>query len=116
MAHTPLLSSVEYSLLDNGSEIVAEFTHDVPGRDTFQIGLFEGKNPTPVQYADSGPLVARMPNPPVNLTSVWSVRIAEGAGKNVGEFSDAIEVIVGPPQNVVLTNDGEALMLTWLPP
>src|SRR6185503_7871505 len=108
MAHTPLLSSIAYSFINDGhSEIVAEFTHDVPGRDTFTIGLFEGNDPNPKQEGNFEGHVAKLPDPQVNLTSVWSVRIAEFTGKNVGEFSNAIEVIVGPPQNVELTNDGE---------
>ena len=108
----PLLSTVHY----NGSEIRAHFTYDVPGWKTFQIALFEGSNTEPSQTAGSGPLLAILPNPQMNLTSVWTVRIAAVTGIVPGEYSNAIEVIVGPPQNVVLHYDGEALKLNWLPP
>ena len=108
----PLLSTVHY----NGSEIRAHFTYDVPGWSTFQIALFEGTNTKPTQTAKSGPLLAILPNPQMNLTSVWTVRIATITGVVVGDYSNAIEVIVGPPQNVVLNYDGEALKLNWLPP
>ena len=109
----PLLSKVHY----DGSKITAHFTFDVPGPTMFQIGLFEGTNMQPTQTARApGPPEAILKDPQMNLTSIWSVRVAVVSGVVVGEYSNAIEVIVGPPQNVVLTNEGEALKLTWSPP
>ena len=108
----PLLSTVHYT----GSEIRAHFTYEVPGWSQFQIALFEGSNPKPSQTESSGPLLAILPNPKMNLTSVWTIRIAAVTGIVPGDYSNAIEVIVGPPQNVVLHYDGEALKLNWVPP
>lgn len=108
----PSLSTVHY----NGSEIRAHFTYDVPGWSTFQIALFEGTNTKPTQTAKSGPDLAILPNPQMNLTSVWTVRIAAVTGQSPVDYGNAIEVIVGPPQNVVLNYDGEALKLNWQPP
>ena len=108
----PSLSTVHY----DGSEIRAQFTYEVPGWSEFRIGLFEGTSMKPKQEGDLPASSPILQNPQMNLTSVWSVRIAARMGQAAGDYSNAIEVIVDKPQDVVLTYDGEALKLNWLPP
>lgn len=108
----PVLSQVQY----NGTLIRANFTYVDPTQQTFQIALFEGANTTPSQVASSGPLVATLNNPTMNNTSVWSVAIAAVTGGVVGPYSNHIAVVVGPPQNISVIYDGDALQLAWSPP
>lgn len=109
---TPVLSQVHYS----GTQIRANFTYEGKDQQNFQIALFEGTGTTPAQVAPSGPLVAVLSNPRMNTTSVWSVAVAAIVGGVVGDYSNRIAVIVGPPQNISVTYDGSALVLAWSPP
>ncbi len=107
----PVLSQVQWI---GTTTIQANFTFS--SGSTFQIGLFQGTNETPTQTAAATPGVAMLSNPQVDTTSVWTIRIAQTSGSTVGPYSNAIPVIVGPPLNITVANDGNALALTWAPP
>jgi hypothetical protein len=108
----PVLGQVTYSTESN--EITANWTASWAG--TYRLALFKDFGTDPIQYSDWPGRFGVLSNPVLDTASVFTVAVATLDGTTVGPYSNPVAVIVGPPQNVRLDYDGEALVLSWTVP
>jgi hypothetical protein len=112
MASAPQLGQIQYSAVAN--RITANWTSTAPG--TFRLSLFKDFGTTPVQSSDWPAGFGLLTNPPLNDTSVFTVAVAQLDGGLAGPYGNPLQVIVGPPRDLQVEYDGEAIALRWTVP
>jgi hypothetical protein len=112
MASVPQLTQIQYSAA--GNQITANWTSATAG--PFRLSLFKDYGTTPIQSSDWPVGFGILANPPLNETSVFTVAVAQLVGGVAGPYGNPVQVIVGPPRNVEVAYDGEAIALRWMVP
>lgn len=112
MASAPQLGQIQYSAA--GNNITANWTSATAG--PFRLSLFKDFGTTPIQSSDWPAGFGILANPPLNETSVFTVAVAQLVGDVPGPYGNPLQVIVGPPRDVQVDYDGEAIALRWMVP
>jgi Fibronectin type III domain len=112
MASAPQLGQIQHSAVPN--QITANWTS--AGAGTFRLALFKDYGTTPIQFSDWPAGFGILASPPLNETSVFTVAVAQLDGGVAGPYGNPVQVIVGPPRDLQVEYDGEAIALRWTVP
>jgi hypothetical protein len=112
MASAPQLGQIQYSAA--GNQITANWTSATAG--PFLLSLFQDYGTTPILSTVWLAGFGILPNPPLNESSVFTVAVAQLDGDVAGPYSNPLQVIVGPPRDLQVEYDGDAIALGWTVP
>jgi hypothetical protein len=112
MATAPQLGQIQYSAVPN--QITANWTGETGG--LFLLSLFQDSGTTPILSTLWPGGFGILTNPPLNENSVFTVAVTQLVGDVPGPYSNPLQVIVGPPRDLQVEYDGEAIALRWTVP
>ncbi|MEO8381651.1 MAG: fibronectin type III domain-containing protein [Acidobacteriota bacterium] len=78
---------------------------------SYTLTLF--KDGTAAQSTSAFGFTGFLQSPALDTTSVFTVAVAETISGGTGPYSSSAPVIVGPPLDVQVSYDGQAVLITW---